>query len=210
MLTGEATLTADSTFALGKQPVLLGTPSGKHSVTGSTMRPGRAGGVGWGCVGRHSGNRREQKATLGYLECQQEIFHKGELERESESHSVVSDSLQPHGLYRPWNSPGQNTGVGSLSLLPGIFPTPGIEPMSPRLQADSLPAQQELGLKGHGGWAWGQRGKGTQEGVGSRWGVLCHTCAPWVCLPQSVNSTIPQFSVSFPWCPLRSTQGCAG
>ena len=26
--------------------------------------------------------------------------------------SVVSDSLQPHGLYRPWNSPGQNTGVG--------------------------------------------------------------------------------------------------
>ena len=36
---------------------------------------------------------------------------------ESESHSVVSDSLQPHGLCSPWNSPGQNTGVGSLSLL---------------------------------------------------------------------------------------------
>ena len=36
---------------------------------------------------------------------------------ESESHSVVSDSLLPHGLYSPWNSPGQNTGVGSLSLL---------------------------------------------------------------------------------------------
>ena len=33
-----------------------------------------------------------------------------------ESRSVVSDSLQPHGLY-PWNSPGQNTGVGNLSLL---------------------------------------------------------------------------------------------
>ena len=29
-----------------------------------------------------------------------------------ESHSVVSDSLQPHVLYSPWNSPGQNTGVG--------------------------------------------------------------------------------------------------
>ena len=29
----------------------------------------------------------------------------------------------PHGLYSPWNSPGQNTGVGSLSLLQGIFPT---------------------------------------------------------------------------------------
>ena len=29
----------------------------------------------------------------------------------------------PHGLYSPWNSPGQNTGVGSLSLLQGIFQT---------------------------------------------------------------------------------------
>ena len=36
---------------------------------------------------------------------------------ESESCSVVYDSLQLHGLYSPWNSPGQNTGVGSLSLL---------------------------------------------------------------------------------------------
>ena len=31
----------------------------------------------------------------------------------------MSDSLRPHGLYSPWNSPGQNTGVGSLSLLQG-------------------------------------------------------------------------------------------
>ena len=43
--------------------------------------------------------------------------------RERESHSVVSDSLRPHGLYSPWNSPGQNTGLGSLSVLQGIFPT---------------------------------------------------------------------------------------
>ena len=42
-----------------------------------------------------------------------------------EDHSVVSDSLRPQGLYSPWNSPGQNTGVGSLSLLQGIFPTQG-------------------------------------------------------------------------------------
>ena len=47
---------------------------------------------------------------------------------ESESYSVMSDSLQPHGLYSPWNSPGQNTGVGSLSLLQGIFPTQGLNP----------------------------------------------------------------------------------
>ena len=35
----------------------------------------------------------------------------------------MSDSLQPHELYSPWNSLGQNTGVGSLSLLQGIFLT---------------------------------------------------------------------------------------
>ena len=41
---------------------------------------------------------------------------------ESESHSVMSDSLWPHGLYSPWNSPGQSTGVGSRSLTPGDLP----------------------------------------------------------------------------------------
>ena len=44
-------------------------------------------------------------------------------ESESESHSIGFDSLGPHGLYSPWNSPGQNTGVGSLSLLQRIFLT---------------------------------------------------------------------------------------
>ena len=46
-------------------------------------------------------------------------------QRESESHSVMSDPLRPHGLYSPWNSSSHNTGVGSLSLLQGIFPTQG-------------------------------------------------------------------------------------
>ena len=50
---------------------------------------------------------------------------------ESESRSVVSDSLWPHRLYSPWNSPGQNTGVGSISLLQGIFPTQGSNPGLP-------------------------------------------------------------------------------
>ena len=50
---------------------------------------------------------------------------------ESESCSVMSDSLQPHGL-SPWNSPGQNTGVGILSLLQGIFPTQGLNPGLPQ------------------------------------------------------------------------------
>ena len=41
----------------------------------------------------------------------------------SESCSVVSDYLWPHGPYSPWNSPGQDTGVGSVSLLQSIFLT---------------------------------------------------------------------------------------
>ena len=40
-------------------------------------------------------------------------------------------TLWPQGLYSPWNSPGQNTGVGSLSLLQGIFPNQGLNPGLP-------------------------------------------------------------------------------
>ena len=49
------------------------------------------------------------------------------------NHSVVSNSLRPHGLhcparlYCPWNSPG-NTGLGFHALLQGIFPTQGLNP----------------------------------------------------------------------------------
>ena len=50
---------------------------------------------------------------------------------ETESRSVVSDSLRPHELYTSWNSPGRNTGVGSLSLLQGTFPTQGSNPGLP-------------------------------------------------------------------------------
>ena len=61
---------------------------------------------------------------------------------ESESCSLASDSLQPHGLYSPWNYPGQNTGVGGLSHLQGSSNS-GIEPRSPALQVDSLPAEPQ-------------------------------------------------------------------
>ena len=62
---------------------------------------------------------------------------------ESESHSVVSNSLRPHVLYSPWNSPGQITGVGSLFLLQGNLHSPGIKPRSPTLLADSLPIEPQ-------------------------------------------------------------------
>ena len=45
----------------------------------------------------------------------------------SESRSVMSDSLWPSA----WNSLGQNTGVGNISLLQGFFPTQGLNPGLP-------------------------------------------------------------------------------
>ena len=50
---------------------------------------------------------------------------------ESQNHSAMSNCLQPHGLYSPWNSLGQNTGMGSFSLLLGISPTQGSNPGLP-------------------------------------------------------------------------------
>ena len=60
------------------------------------------------------------------------------LKLKSESHSIMSNSLQPHELYSPWNSPGQNTGVSNWSLLQGMFPTQRSNPGVP----DSLPTEQ--------------------------------------------------------------------
>jgi len=58
--------------------------------------------------------------------CSQQVLSKW-----SESHSVVSNSLQPHGLYHPRNSPGQNTRVGCCFFFQGIFPTRGSHPGLP-------------------------------------------------------------------------------
>ena len=65
----------------------------------------------------------------------------------------MSDSLQPYRLYSSWNSPGQNTGVGSLSLLQGIFPTQGPNPGLPALQVDSLSAEPQ-GKPIQETWVW--------------------------------------------------------
>ena len=61
--------------------------------------------------------------------------------------SVVSDSLQPRGLWPtrllcPWDYPDKTTGVGCHFLLQGILPTQGLNPLLCiflHWQADSLP-----------------------------------------------------------------------
>ena len=83
----------------------------------------------------------------------------------------MSDSLPPHGLYSPWNSPGQNTGLGSHFLLQGNLPNPGIKPRSPELQEESLPTEPQGKPKNTrvGSLSLLQRIFLTQE---SNWGLL--------------------------------------
>ena len=67
------------------------------------------------------------------------------------------DSLRPHGLL--WNSPGQNTGVGSLSLLERIFTIQGSNPGLPN-------CRQILYQLSH---------KGTPKDTRECWILLCLT-----------------------------------
>ena len=112
----------------------------------------------------------------------------------------MSDSLQPHRLHSPWSSPGQNTGVGSLSLLQGIFPIQGSVPGLPALQVGSLLAEPQ--------------GKPKNTGVGSL--SLLH----WIIPTQELNPGSPsltgkgrvkiQKSWEFPGGPVVRTQGFHG
>ena len=57
---------------------------------------------------------------------------------------LADHGLKPHhGLYGPWNSPGQNTGADNLFFLQGNLPNPGIKTRSSTLQADSLPVEPQ-------------------------------------------------------------------
>ena len=62
------------------------------------------------------------------------------------SRSVLSNSFQPHGLQPtrllcPWGFSRQEYWKGLICSSPGYLPKPTIEPRSPTLQADSLPAE---------------------------------------------------------------------
>ena len=54
-----------------------------------------------------------------------------ERKKRKRNHSIMSDSLQPHGLkltrlLHPWDFPDKNTGVVCHFLLQGIFPSQGL------------------------------------------------------------------------------------
>ena len=90
-------------------------PSGQQEVLVTERKVGR-------CLSNDPGGERQLEAVP---------LEESKSTQKTESCSVVSGSLQPRGLYSPWNSPGQNTGVGSCSLLQGIFPTQGSNPGLP-------------------------------------------------------------------------------
>ena len=66
------------------------------------------------------------------------------LESESETCSVMSNSLRPYELYSSWNLPGQNTGMSSLSPLQGIFPTQGSNPGLPHCRQILYQSQPKI------------------------------------------------------------------
>ena len=83
-----------------------------------------------------------------YLEREQNanVFIFPSLTKVSVSCSVMPNSLRLHGLQPtrllcPWDSPVKDTGVHCHFSSPGDLPDSGIEPRSPALQADSLPAE---------------------------------------------------------------------
>ena len=65
-------------------------------------------------------SQRTRLGSLCYTETPQQLFYIWKWK----SLSCVYSGW-PHGLCSPWTSPGQNTEVGSLSLLQRIFPTQG-------------------------------------------------------------------------------------
>ena len=75
---------------------LLSWNTPRASRWGRGQRPPEEGLGAHGCPSSRPGSEGDARSAVT-------------TESESQSRSVVSNSLQPCGLYSPWNSPGQNT-----------------------------------------------------------------------------------------------------
>ena len=123
----------------------------------------------------------------------------------SESCSVVSDSLQLHGLHCSWDSPGQNTGVGSSSLLQGIFPTQGSNPGLPHCRwiLYQLSHQESPRILGWVAYPFSSRSSWPSDGTqvshiaGGFFYQPSHKGSPrilgWVAYPFSSGSSWPRY-----------------
>ena len=96
----------------------------------------------------------------------------------------MSDSLRPHVLYSPRNSPDQSTGVGSLSLLQGILSTQGSNPGLPHCRRSLY----QLSHKGSPSY------RADFQNTGGKRLRTCHSHAG----PQCSCPFIPPFSANVP------------
>ena len=88
----------------------------------------------WKSVRVHHTHKEQNNINSSYLTAALGIIFSYLIESEKVKMKVVRlcpTLCDPHGLNSPWNSWGQNTGEGSLSLLQGIFPTRGLNPGLP-------------------------------------------------------------------------------
>ena len=103
---------------------------------------------------------------------------------ESESCSVLFDSLRPHRLYSPWNSLRKNTGVGNISLLQGIFPTQGSNPGIPHLKKVKSLSHVRLFVTP---WTVAHQPPPSMEFLGKSTGVGCHFLLQGIFPTQGLN-----------------------
>ena len=112
--------------------------------------------------------------------------------------------------YRPWNSPGQNTGVGSLSLFQGIFPTQGSNPGLPHCRQILYQLRQQGSPEGCccccqvasvvSDSVWPQRQQPTRlprpwDSPGKNTGVACHFLLQ--CVKVKSESEVAQSCLTF-------------
>ena len=109
--------------------------------------PGKSKNIGVGSLSLLQGIFLPQESNRGLPHCRWILY---QLSYQGSSKVKVTQScptLRPHGLYSPWSSPSQNTGVGSSFPSPVDLPNPGIKQGSHALQVDFLPT--ELSGKPH-------------------------------------------------------------
>ena len=123
------------------------------------------------------------------------------------SHSVVCNSLRPHGLYSlpgsSWDSPGKNTGVGCHSLLQGTFLTQGSNPdllhcrqipYHPSREASTAQCQSSHELVSHG---YNQRNANAETCVAALSAAVPTLMELFLLLwTSSINSSLQPFVLS--------------
>ena len=123
---------------------VTGIPNNTLEIFSTTSEAVRSPLTTWSIPGPFQIGLEPSRASLIQKECQVWLVQGGRVWYKVVKVAQSCPTLCDQGLHSPWNSPGQNTGVGSLSQLQGIFPTQG---SNPRLQhcrqIDSLPAEPQ-------------------------------------------------------------------